>query len=347
MSSPFGQRPAAAKATWATEEEKKKDIPWVEKYRPATIDDVAQQDEVVSSLRKSLETGDLPNMMLYGPPGTGKTSVALAVCHQFFGADFKNRVKEMNASDERGISAIREQVKVFAQLAVGNGSGAAGCKYRFRIVILDEADSMTHDAQAALRRIMEEFVQVTRFIIICNYVSRIIEPLHSRCSKFRFQLIDKEFQKKRIFHICKEEKVQISGEALETLITLSKGDMRCAVTMLQTAVNFYGDVDKAAITEIACAVPDSSVMKIFRVAQTGTIADVSAAVKEFFQEGYSGVQALEQLLDLVLGEPSVTDAKKADITLLMSQVSQRLAEGCDEELQMLHFFTALRGLLTA
>lgn len=343
MSSPFGQ-PAAAKLTWATEQQPK-DIPWVEKYRPAKIDDVAQQDEVVSSLKNSLETGDLPNLLLYGPPGTGKTSVALAVCHQFFGADFKSRVKEMNASDERGISAIREQVKVFAQLAVGSGS--SNSKYKFRIVILDEADSMTHDAQAALRRIMEEFVQVTRFIIICNYVSRIIEPLHSRCSKFRFKLIDQEFQKQRLFHICKEEKVQISGEALETLITLSKGDMRCAVTMLQTAVNFYGDVDKAAITEIACAVPDSSVMKVFRVAQSGTISEVSAAVKEFFQEGYSGLQALEQLLDLVLGEPGITDPKKADITLLMSSVSQHLAEGCDEELQMLHFFTALRGILKA
>lgn len=152
MSSPFGQ-PAAAKLTWATEQQPK-DIPWVEKYRPAKIDDVAQQDEVVSSLKNSLETGDLPNLLLYGPPGTGKTSVALAVCHQFFGTDFKSRVKEMNASDERGISAIREQVKVFAQLAVGSGS--SNSKYKFRIVILDEADSMTHDAQAALRRIMEE-----------------------------------------------------------------------------------------------------------------------------------------------------------------------------------------------
>jgi replication factor C subunit 2/4 len=340
MSSLFGQKPPAAPAL--TEQDKKRDIPWVEKYRPAKIDDVAQQEEVVASLKNSLETGDLPNLLLYGPPGTGKTSVALAICHQFFGNDYKRRVKEMNASDERGISAIREQVKVFAQLAVGSGTDS---KFNFRIVILDEADSMTHDAQAALRRIMEEFVQVTRFIIICNYVSKIIEPLHSRCSKFRFKLIDKEFQKQRIFTICKEENVQVSGEALETLITLSKGDMRCAVTMLQTAVNFYGDVDKAAIIEIACAVPDSAVMKMFRTAQNGTQAEVATAVKEFFQEGYSGVQCLEQLLELVLGEPLVSDAKKAEITLLMSQVSQRLTEGCDEELQMLHFFTALRNIV--
>merc|ERR1719421_2801131 len=266
-------------------------MPWVEKYRPSTIEDVAQQEEVCAALRNSLKTGELPNLLFYGPPGTGKTTVALALVQQFFGKDWRSRVRELNASDERGISAVREKVKTFAQLAIGSTQeGLAQSKANFRVVILDEADSMTHDAQAALRRIMEEFVQVTRFIIICNYVSRIIAPLHSRCSKFRFQPIDKEFQKQRIFHICKEEKVQISGEALETLISLSKGDMRCAVTMLQTAVNFYGDIDKAAITEIACAVPDSSVMKIFRAAPNGTQAEVQAIIKEFFLEGFSGVQ---------------------------------------------------------
>merc|ERR1719352_1277836 len=220
MASPFGQKLPAAAA--APEQETRRNIPWVKKYRPAKIDDIAQQEEVVASLKTSLETGDLPNLLLYGPPGTGKTSVALAICQQFFGNDFKSRVKEMNASDERGISAIREQVKVFAQLAVGTGSD---CKYKFRIVILDEADSMTHDAQAALRRIMEEFVQVTRFIIICNYVSKIIEPLHSRCSKFRFKLVSGEFQKQRILHICEMESVQLGPAPLDTLVKLSKGDM--------------------------------------------------------------------------------------------------------------------------
>merc|ERR1719198_641931 len=213
-------------------------IPWVEKYRPSTIDDIAQQDEVVSSLRNSLKTGELPNMMFYGPPGTGKTSVALALVQQFFGKEWRRFVKELNASDERGINAIREKVKVFAQLSVG--ANETSSKARFRIVILDEADSMTHDAQAALRRIMEEFVHVTRFIIICNYVSKIIEPLHSRCSKFRFSPISAEFQKTRLLHIAGQEGVKLHGNAMDTLTKLSKGDMRSAVTMLQTAVGFYG-----------------------------------------------------------------------------------------------------------
>merc|ERR1719420_529353 len=132
-------------------------LPWVEKYRPDKIDDVAQQEEVVSALRNSLSTGELPNLLFYGPPGTGKTTVALALVQQFFGKDWRSRVREMNASDERGISAVREKVKTFAQLAIGTSKeGLAQSKANFRVVILDEADSMTHDAQAALRRIMEE-----------------------------------------------------------------------------------------------------------------------------------------------------------------------------------------------
>merc|ERR1712151_9771 len=120
-------------------------------------------------------------------------------------------------------------------------------------------DSMTHDAQAALRRIMEEFVYVTRFIIICNYVSKIIEPLHSRCSKFRFQLVSGEFQKQRLLHICEQESVRLGAGCLDKLVVLSKGDMRAAVTMLQTATTFYDEIDENALVEVACTVPDSQV----------------------------------------------------------------------------------------
>jgi len=319
-------------------------LPWVEKYRPAKIDDVAQQEEVCASLQTALQTGDLPNLLFYGPPGTGKTTVALALCQQLFGSGYKRRVKELNASDERGIGAIREQVKVFAQLSVGNEAECS--KYRFRVVILDEADSMTHDAQAALRRIMEEFVHVSRFIIICNYISKIIEPLHSRCSKFRFTPIDHEFQKKRIFHICEKENVSLSGGALESLITMSKGDMRAAVNMLQTAANFYGEVDEAAITEIACAVPDAAVAELFKNARASGPSQLQGVVREFLLQGYSGSQALEQLLDLMLEDEAIPDRAKAKCTLLFSEVNQRLTEGCDEELQLLYFFSALRRLLS-
>lgn len=318
-------------------------LPWVEKYRPDRIDDVAQQEEVVAALRNSLETGELPNLMFYGPPGTGKTTVALALMKQLFGREWRDRVKELNASDERGITAVREKVKTFAQLAVG---GAPGSKARFRVIILDEADSMTHDAQAALRRIMEEFVQVTRFIIICNYVSKIIEPLHSRCSKFRFQPVSGEFQKKRLLYICEQEQVKLGPGALDRLITLSDGDMRCAVTMLQTAVTFYNEVDQDALVEVACAVPEKQITTLLqRTRQAKDTDEVTRAVKAFLQEGYSGQQAVVHLLDLIVRDTSLPDLVKAKCAGLFSVIDERLTTGCDEELQFMHLFAQLRPLL--
>lgn len=325
-------------------------MPWVEKYRPAKIDDVAQQEEVVAALQNSLRTGDLPNLMFYGPPGTGKTTVALALIKQFFGKDWRLRVLELNASDDRGISAVREKVKTFAQLTIGTSGSESltSSKARFRVVILDEADSMTHDAQAALRRIMEEFVSVTRFIIICNYVSKIIEPLHSRCSKFRFQLISGEFQKTRLLYICEKEKVKLGPGTLDKLIALSKGDMRAAVTMLQTAVSFYDEITENALIEVACAVPDQVVATLFQRTSTAQSTDeILQLLRDFLTEGYSGQQIIERMLTLLSHDPKLPDLQKAKCALLFSAVDERLTQGCDEELQLMYLFSQLRTLLQA
>jgi replication factor C subunit 2/4 len=323
-------------------------VPWVEKYRPERIEDVAQQDEVRAALKNSLQTGELPNLMFYGPPGTGKTTVALALMKQFFGKDWKTRVKELNASDDRGIQAVRDKVKTFAQLTIGTSGAAdlAASKARFRVVILDEADSMTHDAQASLRRIMEEFVHVTRFIIICNYVSKIIEPLHSRCSKFRFQPVSGDYQKHRLLHICEQEGVRLGPGALERLMQLSKGDMRCAVMMLQTSATFYQDVSEDCLQEVACAVPDCVVDSLVSRTRAASGTDeVVQLVKDFLLEGYSGQQVMERLLDILSRDARMPDLAKAKCAKLFSQADERLTQGCDEELQMQHLFAQLRPLL--
>lgn len=322
-------------------------VPWVEKYRPASIDEVAQQEEVCTALRSSLKTGELPNLLFYGPPGTGKTTVALALVQQHFGSSWRSRVKELNASDERGIGAVREQVKTFAQLAIGTtDANLAASKAHFRVVILDEADSMTHDAQAALRRIMEEFVHVTRFIIICNYVSKIIEPLHSRCSKFRFSPISQDFQKTRLLHIAKQEGVKLAPGAIDHLTRLSKGDMRCAVTMLQTAVGFYGEVTEDALVEVACSVPERHITALVQGTKTAQSSDdIVQLVRTYLQDGYSGQQIIDRLLTVIANDPTLPDLAKARCAMLFSAVDERLNKGCDEEMQLFYLFSHLRPLL--
>merc|ERR1719470_178234 len=207
----------------------KKAVPWVEKYRPRTIEDVAHQEEVVSVLRNTVKGNEFPNLLFYGPPGTGKTSTILAVARQLFGPElYKSRVLELNASDERGIQVIREKVKSFANLAVsGKRSDGTPCP-PYKIVVLDEADSMTTHAQAALRRTKEKQTKTTRFCLICNYVSRIIEPITSRCAKFRFKPLSVDSIKERLQLITSAENVDISEDGMDAIVLTSEGDLRKA-----------------------------------------------------------------------------------------------------------------------
>lgn len=185
-------------------------------------------------------------MLFYGPPGTGKTSTILALAKQLYGPSmFSSRVLELNASDERGISIVREKVKDFARQQLSNPPPNYTDKYPcppYKIIILDEADSMTQDAQSALRRTMETYSKITRFCLICNYVTRIIDPLASRCSKFRFKSLDQGNAKKRLEEIAQKEGVKLEKGAATTLIKCSEGDLRKAITFLQSAARLVGVV---------------------------------------------------------------------------------------------------------
>ncbi|KAG8927428.1 hypothetical protein FRC02_008222 [Tulasnella sp. 418] len=317
--------------------------PWVEKYRPKTIDDVASQEHTVSVLRKTLTSTNLPHMLFYGPPGTGKTSTILALARQLFGPEnFRNRVLELNASDERGIAIVREKVKNFARQTprAAEENSQYPCP-PYKIIILDEADSMTQDAQGALRRIMETYARITRFCLVCNYVTRIIEPLASRCSKFRFKPLDISSTRTRIEHIAQEEKITIGPEVIDTLISTSEGDLRRSITYLQSAWRLSSATDPPdpitprMIQEIAGVVPD---VVVWDFAETlglerssvsndtmdvddddmgsstkkkGTAAsfdDVKDQIKRIMRLGYSASQMLSQVRIFLSLQTATTQA---------------------------------------
>ncbi|KAE8603711.1 hypothetical protein XENTR_v10014439 [Xenopus tropicalis] len=341
---------ASASGTGSTGESKKqKPVPWVEKYRPKCVDEVAFQEEVVAVLKKSLEGADLPNLLFYGPPGTGKTSTILAASRELYGPElFRQRVLELNASDERGIQVVREKVKNFAQLTVGGTRSDGKPCPPFKIVILDEADSMTSAAQAALRRTMEKESKTTRFCLICNYVSRIIEPLTSRCSKFRFKPLADKIQTQRLLSICEKENVKITNEAISCLVEVSEGDLRKAITFLQSATRLTGgkEITEEIVTEIAGVVPKETLDCVLVACQSGSFEKLETVVKNLINNGHAATQLVNQLHDVILERGDLTDKQKAFITEKLAEVDKCLADGADEYLQMLGLFAVVMQQMT-
>lgn len=312
-------------------------LPWIEKYRPKCVDDVSFQDEVVAVLRKCISTtgADFPNLLFYGPPGTGKTSTILAASRELFGADMmKTRVLELNASDERGINVIREKVKTFSQFSASGVRPDGKACPPFKIVILDEADAMTSHAQAALRRTMEKESKTTRFCLICNYISRIIEPLTSRCSKFRFKPLSDDLIKKRLFHIAKEEKIDFDEQAIDFLVTCSEGDLRRAITFLQCASRIRKSsacVKTLDIIEISGMVKPEAIEKLLDACGTNSFEKVQNQVQDMIFEAYSGSQLISQLHDSLIERGDITDAKKSYIFEKIATVDNNLLEGADRK----------------
>ncbi|KAK7541011.1 P-loop containing nucleoside triphosphate hydrolase protein [Phyllosticta citribraziliensis] len=352
--------------------------PWVEKYRPKSLDDVTAQDHTITVLQRTLQSSNLPHMLFYGPPGTGKTSTILALAKQLYGPDLiKSRVLELNASDERGISIVREKVKDFARQQLSNPpAGPYGEEYRrkypcppFKIVVLDEADSMTQDAQSALRRTMETYSRITRFCLICNYVTRIIDPLASRCSKFRFKSLDVSSAAQRLEDIAKLEGVSLDKGAVDALVRTSEGDLRKAITFLQSAARLVGaiktkgddemdldgeevgkPVSVPIVEEIAGVIPGSTLEELFQAMQPKSkgkvYTEVAKAVEDMVADGWSASQVVNQLYEMVLYDERIEDLKKNKITLVFSETDKRLVDGADEHLEILDLCLRVAGILS-
>ncbi|KAG5651780.1 hypothetical protein H0H81_007419 [Sphagnurus paluster] len=286
--------------------------------------------------------------------------------------NFRNRVLELNASDERGISIVREKIKNFArQTPRAQAASSDGKTYPcppYKIIILDEADSMTQDAQGALRRIMETYARITRFCLVCNYVTRIIEPLASRCSKFRFTPLDPTSSSSRLAYIAQSEHIDVNSTVIDTLISTSSGDLRRAITYLQSASRLSSSTNPPTpitpvdIQEIAGVVPEAVVNDFASTlgietdsmdvdGKGGMVASsfgaIQSKVKELMREGFSATQILSQLHDLVILHPTMNGRQKSTCALVFAEADKALCDGADEELWILEVALRVHKALTS
>ncbi|KAI3384743.1 hypothetical protein SNEBB_009026 [Seison nebaliae] len=316
---------------------------WVERYRPADINDIISQKHVVDTLQSCLsgtDEGDiiLPNLLFYGPPGTGKTSTILAVAHQLFGKKFKERVLELNASDERGIDVVRERIKFFARTAVS----CEKKKANFKLIILEEADSMTYAAQAALRRTMEHEIDTTRFCITCNYITKIIPPILSRCVVFRFHPLTIDDGINRLATILEKESIHIDNyrQILERLMKLSNGDMRQATHYLQNISNFFQknnfiNISVDDIDECVGIIPMNYIDHFLQFINSSSQLNSDRFVDEFLREAFSFNRLIEQIHDVIIHPNlirsfseetyerilNLTDGQLAELTTLLAELN--------------------------
>lgn len=305
--------------------------PWVEKYRPKLMNDVCSQEHVIKTLQSANSV--MPHLLFYGPPGTGKTSTILAVAKELFGPELvKTRVLELNASDDRKIDVVRGKIKGFACRAIEASVPGYPCP-PFNLIILDEADCMTQDAQNALRRTIEDYSHITRFCFICNCISRITDPLVSRCAKFRFKPISGDDFQMKIDEVCMSEKITLADNARNLLIKVCAGDLRKAITMLQSCYNLYGNstvplhICKKQLQEVAGVIPRSLIKDLLQ----NTPLD---GLKVILEQGYSANEILLEIYDIARNATDITDLKRAFICKELSIAEKRLIDGGDEYLQL-------------
>ena len=299
---------------------------WVEKYRPKTLDEVVGQDAIVRRLKGYVEKKNIPHMLFSGPPGTGKTATAIALTRDLFGEVWRENFIEMNASDERGIDVVRHKIKEFARTAPISAP--------FKIIFLDEADALTADAQAALRRTMEMFSKSCRFILSCNYVSRIIEPIQSRCALFRFKPVPKEAMRKRLLEICEKEDVKITDDGLEVILYISAGDFRKAINILQAAAAVGELIDAEKIYQVSATAQPKEISEIIETALNGNFLEAREKLSRLMIEyGMSGEDVISQFFREILSS-NINEKLKVVLIDKLGEIDFRLTEGANERIQL-------------
>ncbi len=326
-------------------------IPWIEKYRPRKLNEVISQEESISILNNTLKTGELPHLLIYGAPGTGKTSSVLALCNQLYGPNRVNeRVIELNASDERGINVVRGKIINFAKVAIGTQDPNYLCP-PYKIIILDEADAMTKEAQAALRKVMEENSNITRFCFICNYINQIIEPINSRCVKIRFKPINKKFIVEKLNWIANKEKIVINTDALKSIAEISNGDLRKSILMLQNVkyikINKSIDyeISKSDIYQMCKYISNEEIVEfIDRIKNSKNTSGIIRITKDIINKGYIFNSVIIKIIEYIVKAPDISDNIKAKILFEMSFIEKNINDGADEYIQLLKLLNNISNI---
>ncbi|HEV2389912.1 MAG TPA: replication factor C small subunit [Nitrososphaerales archaeon] len=310
---------------------------WVEKYRPHKIDELVNQEEVKERLKPLLDKKDeLPHLLFAGPPGSGKTTTALVVAKELLGELASDYVLSLNASDERGIDAVRERVKTFASYS-DRREGVP-----FRLVVLDEADEMTHDAQTALRRIMEETSRYTRFVLICNYSSNLIEPIQSRCAIFRFKRIGEEDVTARLKKIAKAEDVKVTEKVLQAISAAVDGDLRQGINLLQAASAGGSEVTLERVNAATGTSVKERAAEIVRLALGGDFPAARLKLVELTR--VYGIPESDFLRFANEEIAKGSGEKTADAIKILAEYDYRLAMGANPEVQLTALLAELAAL---
>ena len=300
---------------------------WAEKYRPKRLSEVINQKHVVERLASFLKTKELPHLLFAGPPGTGKTTCALIIAHELYGDAWRMNTLELNASDARGIDVIRGQVKDFARVrALG--------EVPYKLIILDEADALTADAQQALRRTMEMFAEVTRFILIANYSTRIIEPIQSRCAVFRFRALSDEDVEKFIERIAEGEGLKLSKEAVKAIVTLSEGDLRKTANILQACAAYTKHITEDVVYDVMMQARPKEVEEMLAYALKGDFARARDILQHLLlREGLSGADVIKEIHRQIF-KLDIPEEEKVRLVEKCGEYEFRIDMGANELIQL-------------